>query len=54
MALEPGQDGGEPRDDTDYASRSDGGAKPGVVLSAWSLVIGGLFLVLVLGGLILI
>lgn len=54
MALEPRQNGGEPRDETEYASRSDSGAKPGFVLSAWSLVIGGLFLVMVLGGLIFI
>ena len=40
--------------ETAYGAQSDSGAKPGFALSAWSLVIGGAFLVLVLGWLFLI
>lgn len=40
--------------DTDYAGQSDSGAKPGFALSAWSLVFGAVFLLLVLGGLLII
>ncbi len=35
----------EVQQETAYGAQSDGGAKPGFALSAWSLVIGGVFLV---------
>lgn len=54
MEREPQRHQGEPRGQTDYAPKTSGGAKPGFALSAWSLAIGGLFLVLVLGSLLLI
>jgi hypothetical protein len=54
MQREPESDRNEPREQTDYAPKRSGGAKPGLALSAWSLAIGGLFLVLVLGSLLLI
>jgi len=44
----------EVQQETAYGAQSDSGAKPGFALSAWSLVIGGVFLVLVLGWLFLI
>lgn len=55
MAMEPGQDERrtEVRRSTEYSAQSDGGAKPGFALSAWSLVIGSGFILLVLGGLLL-
>jgi hypothetical protein len=42
------------RESTDYAATTASGAKPGFVLSAWSLILGGVFLVLILAGLLLI
>lgn len=55
MAMEPGQDERrtEVRRSTEYSAQSDSGAKPGFALSAWSLIIGGGFILLVLGGLLL-
>lgn len=54
MEHEPRSDRDEPRGQTDYAQKRSGGAKPGFALSAWSLAIGGLFLFLVFGSLLLI
>ena len=55
MATEPGQKGSrtERRPATEYSAQSDSGAKPGFALSAWSLIIGGGFILLVLGALLL-
>lgn len=52
MAKAPGDDEAEPN--TAYAAQSDSGSKPGAALSAWSLVIGAAFLLLVFTGLLLI
>jgi hypothetical protein len=52
MATEPENDQTKPN--TDYAAQSDSGAKPGFVLSAWSLLIGAVFLLLVFVGLLII
>ena len=52
MANEHGDDDTQKQHDTAYASQSGSGAKPGFVLSAWSLVVGGAFLVLILVGLL--
>lgn len=54
MAMEPDEGGGVPQQRTDYSAQSDPGAKPGFVLSAWSLVVGGVFIILVLAGLLYI
>lgn len=51
MAMEP-EDGGAPKQETEYASQPRSGERPGFALSAWSLVLGGIFLALVLGGLL--
>ena len=55
MATEPGQEGSrtEVRTATEYSAQSDSGAKPGFALSAWSLVFGGGFILLVVTGLLL-
>ncbi|MFN3506950.1 MAG: hypothetical protein ACK4ZU_05685 [Allorhizobium sp.] len=55
MATEPNdnQKFGQAQEETDYASNTASGAKPAFALSAWSLIIGGLFLILVLGGLLM-
>ena len=54
MEKQQGEGGGKPQQDTEYASQSASGAKPGFVLSAWSLILGGVFLLLILGGLLAI
>ncbi|MBC2773948.1 hypothetical protein H6M51_13880 [Rhizobium sp. AQ_MP] len=54
MATDSGDGKTEVRQETDYSAQSDHGTKPGFALSAWSLVIGAAFLLLVLGGLLLI
>jgi hypothetical protein len=54
MTMEPDNDGGKPRRETNYASKPGSGAKPGFALSAWSLVVGAIFLALILGGLLVI
>lgn len=54
MAREAGDGEQWTQADTDYAGQSDSGAKPGLALSAWSLVFGAVFLLLVLGGLLMI
>jgi len=51
MAMEP-EDGGAPKQKTEYASQRGSGERPGFALSAWSLALGGVFLALVLGGLL--
>lgn len=54
MARESGDRERRTQRETDYAGQSDSGAKPGFALSAWSLVFGAVFLLLVLGGLLII
>ena len=54
MATESGDSERRTQRETDYAGQSDSGAKPGLALSAWSLVFGAVFLLLVLGGLLII
>jgi hypothetical protein len=54
MAREAGDSKQRTQADTDYAGQSDSGAKPGFALSAWSLIFGAVFLLLVLGGLLII
>ena len=54
MARESGDSERRTQRETDYAGQSDSGAKPGLALSAWSLVFGAVFLLLVLGGLLII
>ncbi|MFN3503506.1 MAG: hypothetical protein ACK4ZJ_14710 [Allorhizobium sp.] len=51
MVTEPSENGQgtEVRRSTEYSAQSDSGAKPGFALSAWSLIVGGCFLLLVLG-----
>ncbi|AOG12156.1 MULTISPECIES: hypothetical protein [Rhizobium/Agrobacterium group] len=55
MATEPSEngEGTEVLRTTDYSAQSDSGAKPGFALSAWSLVIGGGFILLFVAGLLL-
>lgn len=45
---------GQAQEETDYAPNTASGAKPASALSAWSLIVGGVFLALVLGGLLMI
>jgi hypothetical protein len=56
MAIESreNQGLGQLQEDTDYASNSASGAKPAFALSAWSLVLVGIFLALMVSGLLLI
>jgi len=55
MATEPSEngEGTEVLRTTDYSAQSGSGAKPGFALSAWSLVIGGGFILLFVAGLLL-
>jgi hypothetical protein len=52
MVVDPGDEVRQVSNQTDYAPKMASGAKPGFVLSAWSLVLGGIFLVLILAGLL--
>ncbi|WP_161596968.1 hypothetical protein [Rhizobium glycinendophyticum] len=54
MAIEPSDEQRQAPDQNDYAPKTASGAQPGFVLSAWSLVLGAVFLVLILGGLLVI
>ncbi|RKE85042.1 MULTISPECIES: hypothetical protein [Rhizobium] len=54
MATEPENGETQRPRDTDYAAQSDSGAKPGFVLSAWSLVLGGIALLLIISSLLVI
>jgi hypothetical protein len=54
MKMEPTEKDSRLRQGTDYSAQSDSGAKPGSILSAWSLVIGAISLALILGGLLAI
>lgn len=53
MANEP-READENRQDTEYAPTSRAGVKPGFVLSAWSVALGAVALVIVISGLLLI
>jgi hypothetical protein len=54
MAADPGDEQRQSPDQNDYAPKTASGAQPGFVLSAWSLALGAVFLVLILGGLMVI
>jgi hypothetical protein len=54
MATEPDDDQRHAQDLTEYAPKTASGSKPGSVLSAWSLVLGGIALLLIISGLLMI